>query len=107
METLTDILQLSPPLALALLLNLVGFGLKKSKLPDWTIPLILIGIGAGTFPFIAETAKVSYQCHNPSILMAIYGGCIGGLSVGLNQALRQFMGRNGNGNGSTPPTPGT
>lgn len=90
MDLLNQALQLSPPFALALGLNLVGLFMKKSPIPNWTIPLSLIIMGAGSYPFIAEPGKVNYECKNPDILNAIYGACIGGLSVGMNQVFRQF-----------------
>ena len=88
-----DFSQLSPPIALALALNLLGLGLKRSPAPSWLIPMILPLLGGAAYPFIAETGKVSFECRNPDVLLVIYGVVIGAGSVGLNQAVKQFLGR--------------
>lgn len=99
MNELTELLQASPPIALAIALNFLGLGLKKSPLADWLIPLLLPAIGAAVYPFIADAGKINFECKNPMALMAVYGFAIGAGSVGLHQALRQFTGRrNGSGN---------
>lgn len=93
MNELTELLQSSPPIALALALNAIGLALKKSPLQSWLIPLLLPTIGAVAYPFIAEVGKVNFECRNPDLLLAIYGFVIGSGSVGLNQMLRQFLDR--------------
>lgn len=91
-----QLLKLSPPVLLAVFLNVIGFSLKKVPwLPGWSIPLLLIAAGAGMFPYIADQASVSYQVENPAVFNGIIGGCIGGLAVGLHQAVSGFMKRNG------------
>ena len=95
MMELTDILQASPPLALAVALNVVGEALKRSPVPNWMLPLILPLLGALAYPFIAEAGKVNYEVARPDVLLGIYGFCIGAASVGLNQMFRQFLGRRG------------
>lgn len=92
MNELTEILQASPPIALAVALNLLGLALKKSPIADWLIPLLLPAIGAGVYPFIAEAGKINFECKNPMLLMGVYGFAIGAGSVGLNQMLRQLIG---------------
>lgn len=94
MEQLTDLIQSSPPVALALALNVVGIGLKRTAIPNWIIPLALPVIGAVVYPMIAEPGKVNFECRNPAVLLGVYGFVIGSGSVGLNQMLRQFLGRN-------------
>lgn len=93
MNELTDLLQSSPPMALALALNVVGLCLKKTPAPNWVIPLVLPVIGALVYPQIAEPGKVNFECRNPAVLLGIYGFVIGSGSVGLNQMVRQFLGR--------------
>lgn len=88
------IMHMSPPVLLSLALNAVGIFLKKSPIPDWLIPFALIAIGAITYPLIADTGDVNPKVHNPVIYLAVIGSLIGGASVGANQALRQFLGRN-------------
>lgn len=91
METMNELLQLSPPIALALLLNLVGIALKKSPIANWLIPPALILLGASVFPFISDYSKLSFECRNPMMLNAIYGGTIGGLAVGLHSTISGFL----------------
>lgn len=93
MNELTELLQSSPPIALALALNAIGLALKKSPVACWLIPFILPALGAGIYPFIAEAGKVNFECRNPDMLLAIYGFVIGSGSVGINQMLRQFLDR--------------
>jgi hypothetical protein len=91
MSFIEEILELSPPVALTVALNLVGVFLKKSPINDWLIPFILMVLGAVVYPFICETAKVSYQVTYPVILNAIYGLCIGGLAVGIHASWKSFL----------------
>lgn len=100
MNGLTELLQASPPIALAIALNFLGLALKKSPLANWMIPLVLPIAGAVVYPFIAEPAKINFECKNPMLLMGVYGFAIGAGSVGINQMLRQFLGRK-NGSGDT------
>lgn len=93
MNELTELLQSSPPIALALALNAVGLALKRSPIACWLIPFILPILGAAAYPFIAEPGKVNFECRNPDLLLAIYGFVIGSGSVGINQMLRQFLDR--------------
>lgn len=91
MDTFNELMQLSPPVILAVALNFVGLALKKSPVADWLIPWLLILIGGAVFPFIAETGKINYECKNPFILHAIFGMAIGGLAIGLNQGIKQLL----------------
>ena len=92
---MSDILEYSPPVALAIALNLLGLALKKSPVANWLIPLLLPFIGMGVYPFIS--LPMHYQVPNPTVLMAVYGFCIGAGSVGLNQAIKQVIGAKKNG----------
>lgn len=85
-----QIFELSPPILLAVVLNLIGLFLKKSPLADWVIPLVLILLGAVVYPFIAEVGKVSYAVSSPTIFNGVMGAAIGGFSVGANQVFRQW-----------------
>ena len=103
MDEILNIVKLSPPLALALALNVVGMAIKQSKLPDWTIVWILPALGAVFYPWIAVPSASLALVHHPTILNGIYGVLIGSASVGFNQLLRQtplFKGKN-----DTSPTP--
>jgi len=92
--TMQDILEMAPPVAMALCLNIVGMALKKSPVANWLIPWILIALGAVVFPFVSDYSKINFQCKNPMVLNAIYGAAIGGLSVGLHQGVKGFLARN-------------
>lgn len=89
-----EIYQIGAPVALAAVLNIVGFALKKSPAPDWLIPIIIMVIGGAAFPQIADYSKITYECKNPQVLMALFGVGIGGVAVGLHHGFKQFMGRN-------------
>lgn len=92
-EDIFDILQASPPVALAVGLNVLGYILKKSPVANWMIPIILSLLGALVFPYISDVGKINFQCRQPMVLLGVYGFCIGAGSVGLNQMARQFLGR--------------
>lgn len=90
--SIDTITQLSPPLALALFLNFVGFFIKKSPINNIYIPLILMLLGAGIYPFIADIASIDeVKVRNPFMLHMIYGACIAGLSVATHQTFTSFM----------------
>lgn len=93
MSELSQLSELSPPILLALALNLLGAFLKKSPIQDWLIPFVLIVAGAIVYPTIAEVGKVSFDVSNPVMFNAVIGAVIGGASVGINQAFRQFITR--------------
>ncbi len=93
MSELEQLLELSPPVVLALALNCIGWGLKKSPLAGWLLPLALMALGGAAYPFVAEVGKVSFAVRNPAAFNVVIGIAIGGLSVGLNQAFRQVFGR--------------
>lgn len=93
MNDIQELLKLSPPVILVLGLNFLGLGLKKSPMPNWTIPIILSLTGLVVYPHIAETGSVGFEVRNPDVLLAVYGFALGAASVGLNQVFRQIFGR--------------
>lgn len=94
-EFLDSVLNLKAPALLLLILNAVGFGLKKiPQFPDWAIPLALPLAGAAIYPCIGEWSQVVKAAHIPWVMMALYGFGIGWAAVGANQAMRQFLSRN-------------
>jgi len=93
LDLVENLTQLSPPMALAVALWFFGYGLKRSPMPDWLIPFVLPCVGAALFPFIAETASVSYSVKSPALFNAIIGFCIGGAAVTMNEAVKQFANR--------------
>ena len=98
LDLVENLTQLSPPMALAVALWFFGYGLKRSPMPDWLIPFVLPVVGAALFPFVAETASVSYSVKSPALFNAIIGFCIGGAAVAMNEAAKQFLSR------KDPPT---
>lgn len=86
MENLiNDLLKLSPPLLLALALNLFGWGLRQYPgFNNKWIPLTLMFVGGIVYPFIGKTPE------NTRAACMVVGFCIGGLSVAINQQFRQF-----------------
>lgn len=90
---LSQITQLSPPMALAVALWFVGVGLKRSPMPDWLIPFVLPALGAIAFPLIADTSEVNFNVKSPAAFHAVIGFCIGGASVAMNEAGKQFLNR--------------
>lgn len=90
---LDQITQLSPPVALAAALWFLGAFLKRSPVPDWLIPFLLPLVGAIAFPFIADTSEVNFNVRSLAMFHAILGFCIGGASVAMNEAGKQFLNR--------------
>lgn len=88
--TISDVLKMSPPLALGAVLMVLGALLKRSPVPDWMTPLILSAIGAVSFPFLIPASQVGFECPNPQALLAVYGALIGLAPTGLHQAFRQY-----------------
>lgn len=106
-ETIDQILQMSPPVALCIVLNVIGFLLKKApNVANWVIPFVLVVLGTILYPLIADAGKVGFACKNPMIVLALYGFLIGAASVGLNQFTRQIMGRFFNGDDGKDDKPG-
>jgi hypothetical protein len=101
MDFLDNLTQLSPPVALAVLLWFTGKAIKKSQWQNWLIPFALPIFGAILYPFIAETASVSYSVKNPVVFNAIIGAVIGYSSTGLDQQIRQWLDRPTNPDGKT------
>lgn len=85
-----QITQLSPPVALAAALWVLGGVIKRSKIPDEFIPSILPIVGAILFPFIADTSELNFNVKSPAIFHAIIGFFIGGSPVVIDQAIKQL-----------------
>lgn len=93
---LDQITQLSPPVALAAALWVLGSILKRSPVPDWLIPFFLPLAGAVAFPFIADVSEVNFNVKSPAAFQAVIGFCIGGAAVAMNEAGKQFLNRKDN-----------
>ena len=86
-DALDFILDAKPPMLLAIGLTVLALGIKKSPLPDWLIPILMLVAGAVAYPFIAETGKVSFQVRSPALFNALIGLCIGGASQALQDKI--------------------
>lgn len=93
LDLIENVTQLSPPALLAVALYGLGFVLKKSPMPDWLIPFVLPCVGAIVFPFIADVSEVNFNVKSPAAFQAVIGFCIGGASVAMNEAGKQFLNR--------------
>lgn len=93
---MNELLEVAPPVVLAVALNILGLVLKKSPIANWLIPILLPVTGAVVYPFISM--PIHYQVPSPTVLMCVYGFIIGSGSVGLNQLFRQFTGASKTGN---------
>lgn len=83
-----DIAKLSPPVLLAMFLNVIGLMFSKTPIFDNKyIPLTLTALGAILYPFIGTPEAT---INHPQVKLAILGALIGAASVGLNQVLRQL-----------------
>lgn len=90
MPEINDIKELSAPVLLALFLNVVGVIVARTAIENKWIPLILMLSGGILYPLI-EPYDSGSTLQYPLIKQFVVGVCIGGLSVGLNQTLRQFI----------------
>lgn len=90
MEIIDQLTTQSPKAALAFALCFIGFFLKKSPLPNWVIPILLMVSGGVAYPFIAAAQNIDYT----SALITtnvIIGITLGGASVGLHQLLKNMF----------------
>lgn len=105
-ELIDQILTLSPPVALALAINIfVLFVRKIPGVPAWCLPFIALIVGGFAYPQIADVSKVSFNVKNPALFNVIIGVCIGGMSVCFNQMFKQFVERFGGKTGDTAQWP--
>ena len=110
MPDITQLLDLTPPVALLFALNFLIWILKKAapNFPRWTIPMLAFALGGIIFPLISESGKVPYQMRSPLTSQILIGLIIGGASVGGNQCFVRTMQRLGFWNDDEePPKPAT
>ena len=88
-----QILEVSPPVGLAIFLNVIGYLMKKSPIPSWTIPWTLILIGGAIFPFIIEDGTIVWNSRYPEVYTFMVGGMIGFASVGVYEVWSKLLGR--------------
>lgn len=114
-ELINDLTQLSPPMALAVALWVVGNAISRSRIENWLIPFILPLLGALVYPLIADNSKMSYTVHSPMMVNALTGVAIGWTATALDQTIWQWISRTKSPDGktsfltkpdeNTPPTP--
>jgi len=98
MESIEEILKLSPPLLLIVALGCLGQAIKTiPKLPNWIIPLVLPLVGAATYSLIGPAYPLPWidKVEYPFIVYGMIGFICGSATVGFHQAWRQWTGRNG------------
>src|SRR5512139_1426248 len=93
-EQIKAIMEASPPVLLAIVLNVFRYLLKKSPVSNWVIPWALVLGGGVIFPFICDKQTVVYNAEYPWVYTFILGCCVGGLSVALYEGVSGFLGRN-------------
>ena len=94
MDSINELLELSPPVALALVLIGIGVCLKRApKCPNWLIPICLCVIGATVFPFISDAAKVNFNVRNPQVFNVLIGALIGLASTGIHSQFKSVIDR--------------
>lgn len=90
MDAIEQLFAVSPRIALVLVLCVIGFWMKRSPAPNWTIPLVLMVLGAIGFTVMADIKDDDYTAkfitHN-----AIIGMLLGASSVGLHSAVRPLF----------------
>ena len=71
---------------------LIVFGIliKKSPTPNWTIPWLLIFVGAMGYPFLASPANINPTFPRPDLVLRIYGGGLGVGAIVAHNLLRRF-----------------
>ena len=102
-DTLNELLQLSPPVALLIAINMLGYALKRSPVRSDLIPFIALTAGAVAYPFVARDNPVAANSLGMNVII---GFCIGGASVGLHQGVRSILNMR-TGNTKIDPVPKT
>lgn len=89
-KTVTELLQLSPPVILAVALYILGFIISKSPWKNWIIPYVTVFLGGAIYPFISTTVP---QVPHPTVANILYGLAIGAVPVGIDQMFKQWKSR--------------
>ena len=93
MEQLTEILKMSPPVVFVVVLNGIGLILSNAKwFKSDYIPLTMLVLGAGVWPFLAETGNVAFTARHPMLLNGVYGAALGLGAVGAHQLVSKLLG---------------
>ena len=96
MPDLQQLLELSPLLLIWFGINLLMWVAKRiPQVPNWSIPLIALVIGAVALPLFTDPGKVLFSVRCPVCLQVFQGACVGLASVGTHQLFRQIVGRFG------------
>lgn len=94
METLKELVNLSPPVALMVFLFMFGVVMKRSRfVPDRMIPIVQMLSGMVTYPLISEAVPTGY--YYPLASKIFLGGLLGGSTVAFHQTIKQFLKRKG------------
>lgn len=90
MDIIDQLTAVSPRFALVLALCVIGFWLKRSPVPNWVIPWVLVLLGGVVFPIIAEVKNDDYTA-SLIVYNVLIGILMGAASVGLHQAMRPMF----------------
>lgn len=77
-------------LLLLVVLMFLGMIIKKSPLPNYWIPWFIVAAGVVTYPFLASPQNVDPSYPNPTFVLHIYGGLLGGGAIVAHVLLRKF-----------------
>lgn len=90
MEAIDQLVAVSPRIALVLLLNVIGYWMKRSQVPNWLIPMTLMVLGGAGYTIFADVKDDDYTAklitHN-----VVIGALLGASSVGLHSAVRNVF----------------
>lgn len=96
-----ELLQLSPPMMLSVVLFVIGWYLKKSRLMSWMIPPILGLAGALIWPLFAQPMHLDYEVKNWFALHAIYGLALGAVPTFVWETFQEWRNREKTPDGKT------
>lgn len=102
MPELTQLKDLSPPIVLWVVLNIVAIILKRvPQFPDWLIPVTSVVLGGIIYPLVTDPGKVSFAVRCPVCAQVLTGMMAGGIAVASHAQFKQFMQRFGLSTGDT------
>lgn len=90
MEIIDQLLAVSPRIALVLVLCVIGFLMKRSPLPNWLIPWILLILGGAGYTVMADVKDEDYTAKL-IFYNVVLGMLLGAASVGLHSTVRTIF----------------
>lgn len=97
MIDLNTLLNIAPPAILMIVLNGIGFCLKKANFfPNRIIPIMLLLLGGASYPFVGEYSPRVAAARFPVALMVVYGIGIGLAAVGSFESAKTLLEKKNN-----------